>query len=127
MECSSVAGQPATQLHLGGGVMRAHPYLRLASLAGAIAIAPSLVSAQLAGSVIVTPYVGAYLPTDHVARSGVTPAGVTVNVDAQHQSAALFGANVSYWFTNLFAIEGGGAFTESNLRSATSFSQPSVV
>lgn len=107
--------------------MRAHPYLRLASLAGAIAIAPSLVSAQLAGSVIVTPYVGAYLPTDHVARSGVTPAGVTVNVDAQHQSAALFGANVSYWFTNLFAIEGGGAFTESNLRSATSFSQPSVV
>jgi hypothetical protein len=112
---------------MGGGVMRAHPYLRLASLAGAIAIVPSLVSAQLAGRVVVTPYVGAYLPTDHVARTAVTPAGTTLKLDAQQQIAAVFGANASYWFTDRFAIEGGGAFTESNLKSTTSFNQPSAV
>jgi hypothetical protein len=107
--------------------MRAHPFLRLASLAGAIAVVPSLASAQLAGGVVVTPYIGAYTPTNQIARTGSTPQGASLTVDAKHQAAAAFGANVSYWFTDRFAIEGGGVYTSSNLKSLTTINDPSVI
>ena len=107
--------------------MRVHPFFRLASLAGAIAIVPSLASAQLAGRVVVTPYVGAYLPTDHVARIGRMPDGSTFTVDAKQQTALAFGANVSYWLNDHLAIEGGSAYTASGLRSTVALDEPAGV
>jgi len=107
--------------------MNAHPYLRLASLAGAIAVLQSPASAQLAGRVIVTPYIGAYVPTDHVARIGFTLGGTSINADAKQASAAAFGANVSYWITDHVAIEGGSAYTASGVRSVAFVDQPGVI
>lgn len=107
--------------------MRAHPFFRLASLAGAIAVVPSLASAQLAGGVVVTPYIGVYTPTNQIARTGSTPQGASLTADAKHQAAAAFGANVSYWFTDRFAIEGGGVYTSSNLKSLATINDPGVI
>jgi hypothetical protein len=104
--------------------MRAHLFFRLASLAGAIAAVPTLTSAQLAGRVVVTPYVGAYLPTDHVARIGRTPDGTMFTADAKQQTAMAFGANVSFWLTDHLAIEGGSAYSASGLRSTMALDEP---
>jgi outer membrane protein W len=106
--------------------MRAHPFLRLASLAGAIAVVPSFASAQLAGGVVVTPYIGAYTPTNQIARTGITTQGTSLTADIKHQTAAAFGANVSYWINDRFAIEGGGVYTTSNLRSSLSINNAGV-
>jgi len=99
--------------------MRVNSFLRLASLAGAIVAVPSLASAQLGGGVIVTPYVGAYMPTNHVAKTGVTSQGTSLPVDAKQQIGAAFGANVSYWINNHLAIEGGAAYSDSHLKSTS--------
>lgn len=110
--------------------MRMHLWLREISLAGVMVVVPSVASvasAQLAGGVVVTPYVGAYMPTDHVARTGVAPGGVKFSVDAKHQIAAVYGGNVSYWLNDHFAIEAGGAYTSSGLRSLAFVDQPGVV
>ena len=104
--------------------MRTHPFVRLASVAGAIAVVPTLASAQLAGRVVVTPYVGAYLPTDHVARIGRLPDGTSLTFDAKHQNAAAFGANIRYGLNDHLAIEGGSAYTASGLRSTLALDEP---
>jgi hypothetical protein len=106
--------------------MRSHPFFRLASLAGALGIVPSLASAQLAGAVVVTPYIGAYTPTNQIAATSLTPLGTSLNVDAKHRTAAAFGANVSYWINDRFAIEGGGIYTASDLRSQPALNAPGV-
>lgn len=106
--------------------MRAHPFFRLASLAGAIAVVPSLASAQLAGGVVVTPYIGAYTPTNDIVKFGTTAGGISLNASAKHQTAAAFGANLSYWFNDRFAIEGGGAYAASHLRASALISEPGV-
>ena len=107
--------------------MRVHPFFRLAALTGVIAVVPAFASAQLAGRVVVTPYIGAYLPTDHVARIGRTPDGTTLTVDAKQQTAMAFGANVSYWLNDHLAIEGGSAYTASGLRSSVALDEPAGV
>ena len=104
--------------------MRTAQLRRLASLVAAVVIGPSLASAQLSGAVIVTPYVGVYTPTNDVARLGLGSGGTSVNIAAKHQSAAAFGANLSYWLNDRFGLEGGAVYSGSHLKSNGRIDEP---
>lgn len=90
--------------------------LRLVT-AAALVLSPALALAQMSpGSVVITPYVGVYSPSTDVMKEGVTAAGASLTANGKHESAALYGLNASYWMTNRFAIELGGAYSSSQLR-----------
>jgi hypothetical protein len=96
----------------------------MASLAAAVVIGPTLASAQLSGAVIVTPYVGVYTPTNDVARLGLASGGTSASLAAKHQSAAAFGANISYWLNDRFGLEGGAVYSGSHLKSSGRINEP---
>jgi hypothetical protein len=104
--------------------MRRTNLCRMASLAAAVVIGPTLASAQLSGAVIVTPYVGIYTPTNDVARAGFATVGSSATLAARHQSAAAFGANLSYWLNDRFGIEGGAVYSGSHLKSSGQINEP---
>ena len=95
---------------------------RLACLAGAIA--PAVASAQLAGKFVVTPYVGVYSPANSIAKIDVGSSTFGARLSAKHESSAAYGANLSYWLTNRFAFELGGAYTGSGLHASGAISDP---
>jgi hypothetical protein len=101
--------------------------LRLAKVAGVIAILPGLAGAQMTGSVIVTPYVGLYTPATDLGAIRVSGGGTSVNLSLKHKTAAAFGANVSYWFNERFALEGGGVFAGSDIKGSGSINELGTV
>lgn len=107
--------------------MRRAQLYGVASLAGAIVIGPTRASAQLSGAVVVTPYVGLYTPTNDVARLGLVTGGTSASVIARHQSAAAYGANLSYWLNDRFGIEGGAVYSGSHVRSSGRVADPTGV
>lgn len=96
---------------------------RLAGLAMAIAVIPAITSAQLGGGLIVTPYVGLYAPANDVAKIDIGSSQLSARMSAKHQSAAAFGATASYWITDRFGMEFGGAYTGSGLHSSGTISE----
>jgi hypothetical protein len=99
---------------------------RLAGLAGAIAIVPVVASAQLGGGIVFTPYVGVYAPANNLVKAAAGSSALSARVSAKHQSAALFGANASYWMTDRFALEVGGAYTKSGLHTTGAINEGSI-
>ena len=99
---------------------------RLATLAGAIAIVPTIASAQLGGKFVLTPYVGVYSPANDIAKMDVGSSQLGARVSAKHESAAAYGANVSYWMTDHWAFELGGTYSGSALRSSGTISDPAT-
>ena len=85
-----------------------------AGLALLFAVPPAM--AQLSGRVVVTPYVGAYLPTNSIIRGRFTAPGTTVSMNARHDGAVATGVNVSYWMTDRFAIEAGGLYSSGDIK-----------
>lgn len=96
--------------------MKGRIVLRLAGLTAAIAAAPGVMAAQnLGGGIVVTPYMGVYVPTNDIARVGVTTSGAAVTGNIKHQTALVSGLNLSYWLTDRLGIEGGAAYTKSGV------------
>ena len=104
--------------------MRVERLLRATRVAGLAVIVPGLVGAQLAHSVVVTPYAGLYAPSTELGAISASAAGTSASLKFKHQTAAAFGANVSYWLTERFAIEGGAAYVGSDLKGWGTFSEP---
>ena len=95
---------------------------RLAWLAGAIV--PAVASAQLGGKFVLTPYVGVYSPANDIAKIDVGSSMFGARLSAKHESSAAYGANVSYWLTNRFAFELGGAYSGSGLHASGAITDP---
>lgn len=96
--------------------------LRVTRVAGLAIIIPGFAAAQLAGSVVVTPYVGVFSPSSNIGAISASYAGTTANLKFKQQTAAAFGANVSYWLNDRFALEGGAAFVGSDLKATGTMS-----
>jgi hypothetical protein len=104
--------------------MRVERLLHATRVAGLAIIVPGIVGAQIAGSVIVTPYAGLYVPSTEVGAVSASAAGTSVNMKLKHNTGAALGANVSYWFNERFAIEGGAAYVGSDLKGSAIISEP---
>lgn len=89
---------------------------RVPRVALALLFAAPPIMAQLSGRLVVTPYLGAYLPTNSVMRGGFTAPGTTVSMNARHDGAPATGANVSYWMNERFAIEVGGLYSSGDIK-----------
>lgn len=92
--------------------------VRLAAISIAVVILPTIGSAQLGGKFVLTPYVGVYSPANDIAQVGG-------QMSAKHESSAAYGANLSYWMTDRWGFELGGAYSGSGLRSSGAVSDPS--
>ena len=90
--------------------MRATRFLHSATIIGAIALIPRVVSPQLAGSVVFTPFAGAYVPANDVAK--VIAPSSALAAAARQKSASAFGGNLSYWLNERVAVEGGAHLCE---------------
>lgn len=97
--------------------------IRLAYSLAALAIVSTsrLAGAQLAGKVILTPYTGAYSAQNAFA---VSSGNSLFNGSLKQQTGWVNGANVSYWFTDRVALEGGAAFTSSDVKGALTQREP---
>ena len=72
--------------------------------------------AQLSGRVVITPYAGAFLPSNDIVRENFSAPGVTASVNVRHEAAFASGANASYWVTDRFAIELGGLYSWTKIK-----------
>ena len=97
---------------------------RFATLAGVIAIVPTIASAQLGGKFVLTPYVGVYSPANDIAKIDVGSSQLGARMSAKHESSAAYGANLSYWMSDNWAFELGGAYSASGLRSSGLIADP---
>lgn len=88
--------------------------IRLAGLAVLLAAPPA--TAQLTGRMVITPYVGAYLPSNSIIKGAFVAPGTTVSLSARHDASLATGANVSYWMNERFAIEIGGLYSSSDVK-----------
>lgn len=88
-------------------------------VAAMIVAAPA--SAQLAGRVVFTPYTGLYSATNSIA---VSQAGSLIQGSLKQQTGWVNGANVSYWFTDRVALEGGAAYTAATLKGSLTQNEP---
>lgn len=103
--------------------MRIIKLLQVTRVAGLAIIVPGLAAAQLAGSVVVTPYVGLYTPSTNLGDISASAGGNAASLKFKHQTAAAFGANVSYWFNERFALEGGAAYVASDLKGTAALNE----
>jgi outer membrane protein W len=98
--------------------MRTVRFVALAGVVAAAVIAPATARGQLAGKFVVTPYVGAYLPTNDVAKVGLAGSGMSVDAALKHEAAGAFGVNASYWLNDRLAVEGGVLYAGSHLKGS---------
>ena len=82
----------------------------------ALLLAAPALAAQLSGRVVITPYLGAYLPTNTIIRGEFTAPGTTASLHARHDGSVATGANVSYWMNERFAFEIGGLYTSGHIK-----------
>lgn len=92
-----------------------------------LVLTPQMATAQLAGRLVLTPYVGAYVPSNDVAKVGLSSSSISMAASLKHESGFAYGANASYWLTDRFAIEAGGLYATSDLRGSVSVREDNVI
>jgi hypothetical protein len=86
-----------------------------ASALAILAAMPRVTAAQLAGTTILTPYAGAYAPTNDLA---------TGRFVGKQKAAFVYGISGSAWMTDRFGLEAGAAYALSDVTgSVTTLSQ----
>jgi hypothetical protein len=96
--------------------MRATRFLHAATIMGAIALIPRVASPQLAGSVVFTPFAGAYVPANDLAKVIAPSSTLGASAAARQKSASAFGGNLSYWLNERVAVEGGAVYAKSDIK-----------
>ena len=91
--------------------------LGLATAIAALALMPRVTAAQLNQAVILTPYAGAFVPTNDLASGPVV---------GKQQAAIVYGVNASAWMSDRFALEAGAAYAMSNTTGTFRTLQPSA-
>jgi hypothetical protein len=86
-------------------------------IAAAVGLAPCTGGAQILDRVTVTPYIGWYTPVSTLGTLGQTGAAGGFVRRIEQRSELALGANASYWITRRVALELGGMFVASDVRS----------
>ena len=79
-------------------------------------IAPRTSPAQSTHRIVVTPWAGAYVPANKLARVGDNSSG-NAGLGLEQRTGLALGANASYWFTDRAGVEVGGLYAFSDARS----------
>lgn len=66
------------------------------------------------GAWVFTPYVGVFMPTNHLARFTAEFQGISASLKVKQDNALALGATSSYWFANRMALEVGGLYAFSH-------------
>ena len=103
--------------------MRTVRFVALAGIVAAAMAAPAVAGAQMAGKFVVTPYVGAYLPSNDIAKANAAAGGTSVDVGLKSQSVGAFGLNGSYWLNDRIAVEGGVLYAGSHLKGSMAINE----
>jgi hypothetical protein len=93
----------------------------------ATAFVATLVGAQPTKRFVLTPYVGLFAPSTNLSSSGASALGLSASASMKQQAAFAFGANASYWVNDRVALELGGAYAASDLKSSFAVSNPGSV
>ncbi|HYD52952.1 MAG TPA: hypothetical protein VEA99_10005 [Gemmatimonadaceae bacterium] len=96
----------------------------IAVAAACLVAAPTRTAAQQLDTFVITPYAAVYVPTADVVSQKAAAGPFSAAVSGRHDTALALGANASYWITDRFALEVGGAYAFSNVESTGALAEP---
>lgn len=85
-----------------------------ASVALGLLLGPVLAWSQPTQEIKITPYVGMFVPATKLARMNMTVDGTSFGASISQKNALAFGLTGSYWWSERFGFELGGAYAMSD-------------